>query len=60
MADKIYSMQPMGARGRARDLQPPSLIDCKICCRKNLQYADYGRQGGGLEGPTAPLAVGIM
>ena len=24
---KFYSMQPMGARGRARDLQPPSLID---------------------------------
>ena len=40
MADKIYSMQSMGAKGEGkRDLQPPWLLEaCSPPCRRKFQF----------------------
>ena len=55
MADKIYSMQPMGTRGRARDLQPPSLIDCGNLLQTKFTVCRLWAPRGRARGTYSPL-----
>ena len=55
MADKIYSMPPMGARGRARDLQPPSLIDCGNFLQTKFTVCRLWAPRGRARGTYSPL-----